>query len=89
MPIRTVYKAQIEHLQILDEEGRLDEKLARDTLSDEQVLFAYEFMVLCRHLDPELLAGRVRQEGIVASVGPALEGLLRWWTSPGDGREMS
>ncbi len=51
MPIRTVYKAQIEHLQILDEEGRLDEKLARDTLSDEQVLFAYEFMVLCRHLD--------------------------------------
>ena len=45
--------------------------------------------VLCRHLDPELLAGRVRQEGIVASVGRTLEGLLRWWTPPGDGREMS
>ncbi len=51
MPIRTVYKAQIEHLQILDEEGRLDEKLAKDTLTDEQVLFAYEFMLLCRAYD--------------------------------------
>ncbi len=51
MPIRTVYKAQIEHLQILDEEGKLDEKLAKDTLTDEQVLFAYEFMVLCRTYD--------------------------------------
>ncbi len=51
MPIRTVYKAQIEHLQILDEEGVLDEKLAKDTLTDEQVLFAYEFMVLCRTYD--------------------------------------
>lgn len=51
MPIRTVYKAQIDHLQILDEDGKLDEKLARDTLTDEQVLFAYEFMVLCRTYD--------------------------------------
>jgi pyruvate dehydrogenase E1 component alpha subunit len=51
MPIRTVYKAQIDYLQILDEEGRLDEKLAKDTLSDEQVLFAYEFMLLCRAYD--------------------------------------
>ena len=51
MPIRTVYKAQIEHLQILDEEGKLDEKLAKDTLTDEQVLFAYEFMLLCRAYD--------------------------------------
>jgi len=51
MPIRTVYKAQIEHLQILDEEGKLDEKLAKDTLTDDQVVFAYEFMTLCRHYD--------------------------------------
>ncbi|MFN0133690.1 MAG: pyruvate dehydrogenase (acetyl-transferring) E1 component subunit alpha [Phycisphaerales bacterium] len=51
MPIKTVYTAQIEHLQILDETGKLDEKLAKDTLTDEQVLFLYEQMVVGRALD--------------------------------------
>lgn len=51
MPVKTVYSATVEHLQILDEHGVLDEKLARDTLSDEQVVHAYEFMIQCRHLD--------------------------------------
>jgi len=53
MPIRTVYKAQIDYLQILDEEGKLDEKLAKsgDMLTDEQVVFAYDFMIQCRQLD--------------------------------------
>jgi pyruvate dehydrogenase E1 component alpha subunit len=46
-----VYNAQIDHLQILDEEGRLDEKLAKDTLTDEQVVFLYERMIECRQLD--------------------------------------
>ncbi len=51
MPIRTVFKAQIDHMQILDENGVLDEKLAKDTLTDEQVVFLYEQMNICRHLD--------------------------------------
>ncbi len=51
MPLKTVYKAQIDYLQILDEEGRLDEKLARDTLTDEQVLFLYQQMLTGRCLD--------------------------------------
>jgi pyruvate dehydrogenase E1 component alpha subunit len=51
MPLKTVYKAQIDYLQILDEEGNLDERLARDTLTDEQVLFLYERMIECRRLD--------------------------------------
>ncbi len=51
MPRRTVYEAKIEHLQILDEQGNLDKALAKDTLTDEQVLFAYEQMWVCRHLD--------------------------------------
>ncbi len=53
MPIRTVYKTQIEHLQILDENAVLDEKLAKDTLTDEQVLTTYEFMTICRQLDEQ------------------------------------
>lgn len=51
MPLKTVYKAQIDHLQILDENGVLDEKLAKDTLNDDQVVQAYEFMILCRQYD--------------------------------------
>lgn len=51
MPSRTVYSAQIEHIQILDEDGNLDEKLAKDTLSNEDVVYLYDFMVTCRLLD--------------------------------------
>lgn len=61
MPIKTVYKAQIDHLQILDENGKLDEKLAKDTLTDEQVLFLYEQMTVGRALDE--VAFRLQRSG--------------------------
>jgi len=51
MPKRVVYEASIEHLQILDEDGRLDEQLAQDTLTDEQVVYLYEQMTTCRQFD--------------------------------------
>ena len=51
MPRETVYEATIEHLQILDEQGTLDAALAKDTLSDQDVAFLYEQMVICRQLD--------------------------------------
>jgi pyruvate dehydrogenase E1 component alpha subunit len=51
MPRRTVYKAQVDYLQILDENGNLDESLARGTLTDEEVRDLYEFMIVCRQLD--------------------------------------
>jgi pyruvate dehydrogenase E1 component alpha subunit len=51
MPKKVAYKAQIEHLQILDENGKLDEKLAKGTLTDEQVLALCEHIILCRHYD--------------------------------------
>ncbi len=59
MPQKTVFTAQIDYLQILDENGVLDEKLVKqagglgsDTiLSDEQVVFLYEQMITCRQLD--------------------------------------
>ncbi len=51
MPIRTAYEGKVEYLQILDEHGVLDEKLAKDTLSDEDVLELYQYMVKCRAVD--------------------------------------
>jgi len=54
MPIRTAYTAKVDYLQILDENGVLDEKLAKPgegTLTDEQVVFLYEQMLNGRQLD--------------------------------------
>ncbi|HMN41892.1 MAG TPA: pyruvate dehydrogenase (acetyl-transferring) E1 component subunit alpha [Phycisphaerales bacterium] len=55
MPKRIVYTAQIEYLQLLDEQGKLDEKLAPkgdpSRLTDEQAVFLYERMIEYRHLD--------------------------------------
>jgi len=51
MPRRVVYEAKIEFLQILDEQGQLDTKLAKNTLTDDEVIALYEKMVIYRHFD--------------------------------------
>ena len=51
MPRKVAYKTQIEHLSILDENGKLDSKLGKDLLSDEQVQQSYEHMTICRQYD--------------------------------------
>jgi len=52
MPKKVVYTAQIEHLQILDEDGKLDAALAKDVdLSDADVKALYEAMVINREYD--------------------------------------
>ncbi len=51
MPRRKAYEAKIDYLQILDENGKFDARLGKDTLSDEQVIDAYEQMWICRELD--------------------------------------
>src|SRR5436305_9446612 len=51
MPRTTVYQAQVDYLQLLDEHGQLDEELARDTLRDEEVVDLYERMIVAREFD--------------------------------------
>jgi len=51
MPRKTVYQASIDFLQILDEEGRLDAALAKDSLSDGEIKSLYEKMIVCRLYD--------------------------------------
>src|SRR3954470_24691312 len=54
MPRKVVYQAAVEYLQILDEEGRLDESLvAADTLSNDDVKSLYEQMIICREFDEQ------------------------------------
>jgi len=55
MPLRTVYQAKIDQLQILDEDGNFDSKLAPagapGVLTDEQATFLLDQMIQCRRLD--------------------------------------
>jgi pyruvate dehydrogenase E1 component alpha subunit len=51
MPLTTVYHADVQYLQILDEQANLDASLAHDTLSDDDVTALYEQMVICREFD--------------------------------------
>jgi len=51
MPLKTVYEGKVDYLQILDEHGNFDEELGADLLDDEEVVYAYEQMVIARQLD--------------------------------------
>lgn len=54
MGLKTVYQAEVKYLQIMDEEGRLNEELAagvRDVLTDEKLVELYREMVVARELD--------------------------------------
>ena len=51
MPLKTVYSAEIQFLQILDEEGTLDAELAEGTLTDGEVKALYQKMIICRAFD--------------------------------------
>jgi len=81
MPRKIIYKAEIEHIQILDENGRLDAGLAKGGLSDEEVVFLYEKITLCRHYDE--IAFKLQRSGRMGTypqnkgqeAGPAGAGL--------------
>jgi pyruvate dehydrogenase E1 component alpha subunit len=51
MPLTTVYQGQVQHLQILDEQGKLDEALAKETLTPQDVRALFEQMLLYREFD--------------------------------------
>src|ERR1700689_324292 len=53
MPRKIAYHADVEYIQIPDAEGRLDEALAKGTLSDADVKALYEQMVICREFDEQ------------------------------------
>src|SRR6185295_15367404 len=56
MPRRTAYSATIDFLQIMDEHGHVDEKLAKfpdnsPVLRDDEISELYQYMCRCRVLD--------------------------------------
>src|SRR5687768_14063493 len=52
MPRKVVFTAQVEHIQILDEDGKLDESLRKEVdLTDADIKALYEAMVINREFD--------------------------------------
>ena len=51
MPVKTVFNTSIEHISILDENGKFDEKLGNGLIPDKHLVTLYEHMVTCRHSD--------------------------------------
>lgn len=55
MPRTTIYEAATERLEILDPEGRADERLLPERISEEDWVTLYRNMVLIRHFDEKAL----------------------------------
>ena len=71
MPTTTVYRGEVQHLEIMDEQGRLDEDLARgvrDVLPDEQVVETYRAMIVARTLDD--VAYKLQRSGRMGTYPP-------------------
>ncbi len=67
MPRKAVAKFTLEHLQILDENAKVDAKLDPG-LSDEQMLTMYRWMVLARELDERML--KLQRQGRLGTFPP-------------------
>ena len=51
MPIKNVLTTTIDHVSILDADGRFDEKLGKGLIPDADLVKLYEHMTACRFLD--------------------------------------
>jgi len=61
MPVETVFRAEIESVSVLDEQGRFDERLGKDVLPDEDAVRLYEHMSVCREYD--MVAFKLQRSG--------------------------
>jgi len=67
MPRKTLAEFSVEHLQVLDENGKLDTKLEPD-LSNDDLLRLYRGMVRARELDQRML--KLQRQGRIGTFGP-------------------
>lgn len=68
MPRKTIAKFELEHLQILDETGKLDAEL-EPKLEDDYLLELYRWMVLSRKGDERML--NLQRQGRIGTFGPS------------------
>ncbi len=67
---KQVFEGYVEYLQIMDEEGNIDEKLMPAELSDEKIIDMYKYMLFARNLDAKTLS--LQRQGRVYTFAPLL-----------------
>jgi pyruvate dehydrogenase E1 component alpha subunit len=67
MPLKEIEKFSIQHLQVLDENGTLDEALEPD-LAAEELVKLYRAMALSREADERML--KLQRQGRIGTFGP-------------------
>ncbi|MBU0519297.1 pyruvate dehydrogenase (acetyl-transferring) E1 component subunit alpha, partial [bacterium] len=68
MPKKQVGKWSIDYLQILDENGKADEKL-EPKIDEKDLLALYRWMVLSREADQRMI--NMQRQGRIGTVGPS------------------
>ena len=61
MPITTAFKTQIDHVSILDENGKFDEKLGKNLIPDDDAVALYKHILKCREFD--VIAFKLQRSG--------------------------
>lgn len=61
MPVKSIYKVSIDHVSILDENGKFDNKLGKDLIPMNDVVAMYEHMSVCRAFD--MIAFKLQRSG--------------------------
>ncbi len=67
---KQVFEGYVEYLQIMDEDGNIDEKLMPAELSDEKIIDMYKYMLFARNLDAKTLS--LQRQGRVYTFAPLL-----------------
>ncbi len=70
MPIEEVYNCSVKRLQILDENGNLDEALFPEGLSGDSLVEMYKYMLLARAVDAKALS--LQRQGRLATYAPLI-----------------
>jgi len=61
MPVKSVFKTDIKHISILDENGTFDEKLGKGLIPDDDLVSLYRHLVTCREFD--VIAFKLQRSG--------------------------
>ena len=67
---KRVYEGYVEYIQIMDENGNIDEKLMPAELNDEKIIDMYKYMLFARNLDAKTLS--LQRQGRVYTFAPLL-----------------
>ncbi len=68
--LKEAYSGSIKYMQILDEEGNVDQSIPLDDIDNEKIIRMYKLMVFARAVDSKVLS--LQRQGRMATYGPCI-----------------